>query len=59
MTQETKDFCTDAAPFRVTPGSARWDFDWVVRSKIGESVAFCDDEDAANAIAEALNEGAK
>lgn len=60
MTQDTKDFCVNGAPFRVAPSSAQWmALDWVVRSKIGEGVAFCVDEEAANAIAEALNEGVK
>lgn len=55
MSEETKEFCAENGPFRVAPkpgGEA------VVRDRTGFSLAECDDPDAANAIADALNEHA-
>ena len=56
MSEDAKDFCVDGAPFKA------WtlrDDRWHVRDCRNYPVATGEDEDAANAIAEALNEAAK
>jgi len=55
MSDATKDFCEACAPFR----TVRLGNEFVVRDCAGYSVATTDDEDAAAAIAEALNEVVK
>jgi hypothetical protein len=57
MTDVTKEFCERGAPFRAL---RRFSTEvamagYVVRSRIGEDVALCDDPDTAAILAEALN----
>jgi len=52
MSDATKDFCEACAPFR----TVRIGNEFVVRDCAGYSVATTDDEDAAAAIADVLND---
>lgn len=60
MREDTKDFCETGAPFRAVHREFSGALaPWAVRDVTGFAVADCEDEDAALAIAEALNAGAK
>lgn len=58
MNPETKDFCQTSAPFRAQRLMSN-EWEWCVRDALGYVHAVTDEEDAAHAIADALNEGAK
>lgn len=53
MTAETLEFCQEGAPFAVRMHPVN--NNWTVRDNRGGDVANCEDEDAAEAIADALN----
>lgn len=59
MSEETKEFCAENGPFKAMPRGNHGGMEFVVRDHTGYNTAVCDDEDAANAIAEALNEHAE
>lgn len=52
MNPDTLEFCQEGAPFTVRKTTG---YVWLVRSRLGEDVASCDDPDAAHAIEDALN----
>lgn len=56
MSEDTKQFCEDNGPFRVHHlATPHFVHEWVVRDVTGFAAAECADEDAARAIADALN----
>lgn len=61
MSDEMKQFCAKNGPFRVLPTVSRDSriTQFMVRDRVGGDAPLCDDEDAAAAIAEALNEAGK
>lgn len=56
LSQSTTEFTRAGAPFRAVHRFPRASMSgWIVRSKLGEDIALCDDEDAALAVVESLN----
>lgn len=56
MTDETREFCQASGPFKAVHRATSVSLaEWVVRDVVGYAVAECDEEDAARAIADALN----
>lgn len=55
MTEYTKEFCANGWPFRAVHRDCPQLTEWCVRDVTGFAVANCEDEDAARAIADALN----
>jgi hypothetical protein len=55
MSEETKEFCAENGPFKAVERVVAGGLSCAVRDRTGYNIAYCDDEDAANAIAEALN----
>lgn len=59
MKPETQDFCQNGAPFKAVHRSMTTRTEWVVRDITGYAVAETEDEDAAHAIADVLNDAVK
>jgi hypothetical protein len=55
MTEETKTFCAEFAPFRSRPRVCSSGLQFVIVDQVGHDVAICDDDDVAHVVAEALN----